>query len=258
MEALRTCFKELQMQQDLQAGALRDGLMEIHQQRADLLDLKRCTEVARGSSSAGDVVAEVEKCPQEEKTACTAELNSRLQTPGEQQEDVPCASAAAGGMGAPASLPFLEEKDRLMREALDRAQEAFAATERLAAQLAEVAQRGEITRQELLQAVAAVPAARVVLTSGETAAAEREATAARVPMSPPIARVPGANQGSPGVGADAKSCRTPLLGLRLSGPRTPDLASRAGRPPCDSQGALPCEARGRPELSAPGATCMSR
>merc|ERR1740121_133474 len=40
LEALRSDLAELRHQQDLQAGALRDGLMEIHQHRAELVELQ--------------------------------------------------------------------------------------------------------------------------------------------------------------------------------------------------------------------------
>lgn len=91
LEALRSDLAELRHQQDLQAGALRDGLMEIHQHRAELVELQnlRREDAAAGvqlpkadGDEAGrgvDGLAEALAAESEERRTCIAELHARLE-----------------------------------------------------------------------------------------------------------------------------------------------------------------------------------
>eukprot|EP00443_Scrippsiella_acuminata_P002713 CAMPEP_0115247126 /NCGR_PEP_ID=MMETSP0270-20121206/41385_1 /TAXON_ID=71861 /ORGANISM="Scrippsiella trochoidea, Strain CCMP3099" /LENGTH=518 /DNA_ID=CAMNT_0002662369 /DNA_START=60 /DNA_END=1613 /DNA_ORIENTATION=+ len=92
LEALRADLKDLRKQQDLQAGALRDGLMEIHQQRAELLEIKSLSRgEGRGSPASagmqmpmiaardGDGCADSLAERMDELRTCIAELHARLE-----------------------------------------------------------------------------------------------------------------------------------------------------------------------------------
>lgn len=81
LEELQKSVADLQRQQDLQAAALRDGLMEIHQLRADWGEIKSYVHGANGRGHKEDLDALFDRisAESEERRTCIAELNVKLE-----------------------------------------------------------------------------------------------------------------------------------------------------------------------------------
>lgn len=81
LDAVKGSVAELQRQQDLQANALRDGLMEIHQQRAELVQYRGSPDngLLHELARSADVLSQRLAAESEERRTSTAELNAHLE-----------------------------------------------------------------------------------------------------------------------------------------------------------------------------------
>lgn len=159
LEALRQSFTDLQAQQELQARALREYLMEFHQQREELSQLRIRVEGKPpdpadigsniiDSSLVAKLAAESTEC-----RAAIEALNTKFERELQhlhQADEIHSESFA--------TLRQLSEQHQKvdLHQVRERADEAVAATDKLSKDLNIVSLRGEHIRDEVLQALAPI------------------------------------------------------------------------------------------------------
>lgn len=148
VKTLTDLVQESQRQQELQAGALRDGLMQIHEQRAAVARL-----LEGWSGSATNIQGKAQS-PQFRDPTCEAGAATCTDSGGESSQQGPDESARPGLCSLPAS--WVQQNSKWVKCPGSECEASIEAlSERLAREISDVLKTTEKHRQELAKAIEA-------------------------------------------------------------------------------------------------------